>query len=416
MLTRRTLMQMPAALAARREALAAQPRAPHICLISGWNLLNIGDVAITPGFLRLVAQHFPEARVTLFAASYAAELAAFLKPKFPDLDVMPFEFKPGVALSAAFEKTLASASLLVLNSGMTLSYGYYGLEWEKYIPRMLAFMKARALKIPYGIYGHSFDRIDPHADVLYADVLSPAAFVYTRDSASLEMLRRAGVKCPEMAFAPDSTFGFDLRDEERARLFLERHRLEPGRFLAFIPRLDVSRFRQDGKEKDHAAQTREIIVRWVRQARLPVALVPEVQKQIEPAKTMVYDQLPADVRPMVRFQPEYWMPDEAQAVYAKAALLVSAEMHSPILALAAGTPSIHFYFTQAGLKQNMYRDLGIGQWLFDQDQTGPGPIVDALLAVERDRKGARAKVEAAMTIVRRRQMETMAFLRRSVKA
>lgn len=415
MLTRRAMLQAPAALAARPEMQAAQAEAPHICLISGWNLYNIGDVAITPGFLRLVQKHLPEARVTLFAASYAAELGAWLRPRFPDLDVMPFEFKPGVALSAPFEKTLASASLLVLNSGMTLSYGYYGLEWEKYIPRILAFIKARSLKIPYGIYGHSFDRIDPHADVLYADVLSTAAFVYTRDSASLEMLRQAGVRCPEMAFAPDSTFGFDLRDEERARLFMQRHNLEPGRFLAFIPRLDVNRFRQDGREKDHAAQTREIIVRWVRQAQMPVALVPEVQRQIEPAKTMVYDQLPADVRPMVRFQPEYWMPDEAQAVYAKAALLVSAEMHSPILALAAGTPSIHFYFSQAGLKQNMYRDLGIGEWLFDQDKTGPGPIVDALLAAGRDRKAAREKVESAMAIVRRRQMETMAFLRSSVK-
>ena len=43
-----------------------------------------------------------------------------------------------------------------------------------------------------------------------------------------------------MAFAPDSTFGFDLRDEERAALFLRRHSLEPGRYLAFVPRLDVN--------------------------------------------------------------------------------------------------------------------------------------------------------------------------------
>lgn len=410
MVTRRTLMTMPALLAAR----AAE--GPHICLISGWNLYNIGDVAITPGFLRLVDKHFPEARVTLFAASYPNEIAAYLKPKFPSLEVMPMEFKAGQALTPAFEKTFASASLLVLNSGMTMSYGYYGLQWENYIGRVLAFMKARALKIPYGIYGHSFDRIEPHADVMYSDVLSTAAFIYTRDSASLEMLKKAGVKCPEMAFGPDATFGFDLRDEERARLFLERHRLEAGQFLAFIPRLDVNRFREDGREKDHAAQTREIIVRWVRQTRLPVAMVPEVQRQIEPARTMVYEQLPADVKPMVRFEPNYWMPDEAQAVYAKAALLVSAEMHSPILALAAGTPSIHFYFTQAGLKQNMYRDLGIGEWLFDQDQTGAEPIVKALVEAERDRKRARAKVEAAMTIVRRRQMETMAMVRRSVKS
>ncbi len=408
-MTRRTFLSLPASL-------AAQTRAPHICLISAWNLYNIGDVAITPGFLRLVQRHFPEARVTLLAASYPAEIAGYLKPKFPDLEVLPFEFNPGVPLSAGFEKTFASASLLVLNSGMTLSYGYYGLQWENYITRILAFIKARSLKIPYGIYGHSFDRIDPHADVLYADVLSSAAFVYTRDSASLEVLKGAGVQCPEMGFAPDSTFAFDLRDETRAAEFLRRHDLEPGRFIAFIPRLDVNRFRNDGRENDHAAQTRELIIRFVRQTQLPVALVPEVQRQIEPARTMVWDLLPNDVRPLVRFQPDFWMPDEAQAVYAKAALLVSAEMHSPILALSAGTPAIHFFFTQAGLKQYMYRDLGLQPWLFDQDQSGVEPILDAMIATLKDPKAARAKVTAAMEIVRRRQLETMSFVRRSVKA
>lgn len=409
MLTRRAILQTPALA-------ALQPRAPHILLISGWNLYNIGDVAITPGFLRLVQQHWPEARVTMLAASYANEIGAYLKPKFPDLEVIPMEFKPGVALTPAFEKVFQSGDLLVLNSGMTLSYGYYGLEWNGYIPRILAFMKARQLKIPYGVYAHSFDRVDPHADVLYSDVLTTAAFVYTRDSESLNLIKSKGVRCPEMAFAPDSTFGFDLRDEERAAQFLSRHSLEPGRYLAFIPRLDANRFREDGKEKEHAAQTRELIIRWVRETGTPVALVPEVQKGLEAARLMVYDQLPAEVRRMVRFQPDYWMPDEAQAVYAKAALVVSAEMHSIILGLAAGTPSIHPHFSQAGLKQWMMRDLGLPFWLHDQDKAPVEKIFDSMLEVHRDPKAAKARVDKAMALVRRRQMETMGVLRRSVRA
>ncbi len=407
-ISRRTLLQTPALA-------AIQPRAPHILLMSGWNLYNIGDVAITPGFLRLVQQHWPEARVTMLAASYPNEISAYLKPKFPDLEVVPMEFKAGQALSPAFEKVFQSGDLLVLNSGMTLSYGYYGLDWSNYIPRILAFMKARQLKIPYGVYAHSFDRVDPHADVLYADVLSTAAFVYTRDSESLKLIQSKGVRCPEMAFAPDSTFGFDLRDERRAAEFLRRHGLEPGRYMAFIPRLDVNRFREDGKEKEHAAQTRELIIRWVQETGTPVALVPEVKKGLEAARTMVYDLLPAETRRMVRFQPDYWMPDEAQAVYAKAELVVSAEMHSIILGLAAGTPSIHPHFAQAGLKQWMMRDIGLPQWLHDQDQAPVTKILDSMVAVHRDPKGARASVDQAMGLVRRRQMETMAFARRSVR-
>ena len=86
-----------------------------------------------------------------------------------------------------------------------------------------------------------------------------------------------------------------------------------------------------------------------------------------------------------------------------------------ILGLAAGTSSIHPHFTQAGLKQWMMRDIGLPFWLHDQDQVPVEKILDSMLAVHRDPKTAKARVDMAMTLVRRRQSETMAYLRRSVR-
>ena len=372
-------------------------------------------MAITPGFLQLAHKHFPAARITMLAASYVKEITAFLKPKFPELGILPMEFHAGKALSPAMEQALHGADLLVLNSGMTMSYGYYGLEWDRYIGRALAFLKARELGVPYGVYGHSFDKIEPHADILYRDIFRTASFVYTRDSESLKVLKSVGVACPEMAFGPDSTFGFQWQNQERGEAFLKAHHLEPGKFLAFIPRLDVNRFRDDGHEKAHAEQTREIVVRWVKATGLPVALVPEVKTQIEPARKMVYDLLPGDIQKNVRFQPDFWMPDEAQYVYGKALALTSSEMHSIILGLAAGTPSVHFYFRQAGLKQWMMRDIGVPEWLLDQDQAPPEKIADALVAIYRDPADARRKVGKAMSYVAERQTATMAVVRRAAE-
>jgi polysaccharide pyruvyl transferase WcaK-like protein len=390
---------------------------PSLLLLSGWNLYNIGDVAITPGFLRLVRRFLPQARVTVLAASYPEELRTYLR-RFPeqlgDVALLPMEFKAGAPLSPQMEAAFAGADLLVLNSGMTLSYGYYGHEWERILPRLLAFLKARELELPYGIYGHSFDRIDPPADILYRDVLGTAAFVYTRDSESLRLLRSKGVACPEMAFGPDSTFAFDLRNEATERYagaFLAAHGLEPGRFLAFVPRLDVNRFRDDGREQVHAAQTRELIAQWVRRTGEPVVIVPEVSRLLDAHRELVFDQLPADVAPRVRFMADYWMPDEAQAVYARARLVVSAEMHSVILGLAAGTPSLHPYFAQAGLKQWMLRDLGLEDWLFDQDAVPVERIADAMVAVQQAPEAARRAVAGATDVLRRRQEETMAVVR-----
>jgi len=422
-MTRRTLLATSAAPALRAAAPAPQAQAggakrrPSILLISGWNLYNIGDVAITPGFLRLVQRHFAEARVTVLMASYPKELAEYLKPRFPDVTTLRFRgFSAGQTLSPEMESAFAGADALVLNSGMTLSYGYYGTEWEKYIPRLLAFLKARELGVPYGVHGHSFDRIDPPADILYRDVLGKAAFLYTRDSESLKTLRGRGIACPDMAFGPDSTFGFDLRDEKAADAFLRRHELEPGKFVAVIPRLDVNRFRNDGRENQHAAQTVAILEQYAASAQEPLVLVHEVSKAIEPVKTMVYDKLSPAARRWVRYHPEYWMPDAAQAVYARARMVVSMEMHSVILGLAAGTPSIHPYFREAGLKQWMVRDIGLPEWLIDQDQASASGIAGAMLEVHRDTPGARAKVARAMQLVSRRHAETIGAIRRAALA
>lgn len=385
-------------------------------LMSGWNLYNIGDVAHTPGFLQLAQKHFPAAKVTLLAASYVREISDYLKPKFPGLQVIPMEFKAGKPLSPEMAAAFNSADLLVLNSGMTLSYGYYGLTWDGYIPRLSAFMKAHEMGIPFGIYGHSFDKVEPQADIVFRDVLSRASFIYTRDGESLKLLRSVGVRSLEMAFSPDAAFGFQLFDKERGEQFLKRYELEPGKFLAFIPRLDVDRFRKDGRERAHAEQTRQIITGWVRATGLPVALVAEVKKEIEPARHGVYDQLPDDIRAKVRFQADYWMPDEAQYVYSKALALASAEMHSVILGLAAGTPSVHFYFQQAGLKQWMMRDIGLEAWLLDQDQVPPEKIAGTLVAMARDSKAARRQTAKAMDFVRQRQAHTMGFARRAAEA
>jgi polysaccharide pyruvyl transferase WcaK-like protein len=415
-MTRRSFLTTSAAAAA---SAAGQARAaatgPSILLMSGWNLYNIGDVAITPGFLQLVQKHFPAARVTMLAASYPKEIAEYLLPKFPDLQILPGEFHAGKPLTPAMEQAFAGADLLVLNSGMTMSYGYYGLQWDRYLQRPLAFMKARELGIPYGVYGHSFDKIEPQADILYRDIFRTASFVYTRDSESLKVLQNAGVKCPEMAFGPDSTFGFHWQNRERGEAYLKAHNLEPGKFLAFIPRLDVERFRDDGHEKAHAGQTREIITRWVKATGLPVALVPEVKPQIETAKKLVYDLLPEDIKASVRFQADYWMPDEAQYVYSKALAVTSAEMHSIILGLAAGTPSVHFYFRQAGLKQWMMRDIGVPEWLLDQDQVSPEKIAATLIAIQKDPGAARKKAAKAMELVATRQTQTMSVVRRAAE-
>ena len=410
-MTRRSCI---AALSAPLVAGAAQEKKrPSVLLISGWNLHNMGDVAITPAFLRLMQTHFPEAQVTVLLQTFPNELGKYVKDRFPDVECIANEFKAGQKLSPRIEELFAGADLLVLNSGMTLSYGYYGNDWENYIPRILAFLKADQAGVPFGIFGHSFDMIKPPADILYRDVLNRAAFLYTRDSESLKVLRAAGVSPKEMSFGPDVTFAFDLRDDKALREFMTRHRVEAGKFTAFVPRLDVNRFRKDGKEKEHATQTVEILERYAEKAQEPVVLVHEVTRMLGPVKEMVYDRLSESARRHVRYEPEYWMPDAAYSTYAAARMVVSMEMHSVILGFAAGTPSLHPHFKEAGLKQWMMRDLGISEWMVDQDENSASAIADRMLSVHADTPAARRKVADVMKRVKEHHTRTMGTLKRA---
>lgn len=385
---------------------------PNILLLTGWNWFNIGDISHTPGFLRAVARFFPEASVTILASSYSEELRQYLAPRFSSVQqTVAAEFKPGVPLSKEMEAAFARADILVLNSGMTLSYGYHGHDWGKYLGRIVQFLYARELGLPFGIWGHSFDRIDPPVDILYRSILPSSEFIFTRETTSLELLRDKGITSPIMEFCPDSTFAFDLYQRGTKNTFSEEHNLTPGEYLVFVPRLDVHRFRDDQREIEHGRQARELISSWVRTTGYPVVIMHETIGDIEPAHELILDQLPHDVRAKTFFQPEYWLPDDCQAIFSQARLLISLEMHSVIMGLAAGVPSFHPYFRQAGLKQWMLKDLGLEDWLFDIDDRPVEELINAAIDVSVNFETARDRAIKAGDLALSIQAERMSTIK-----
>jgi hypothetical protein len=63
----------------------------------------------------------------------------------------------------------------------------------------------------------------------------------------------------------------------------------------------------------------------------------------------------------------------------------------------------------------MWRDIGLGEWLFDMDVEADLPkVAGAVMAMVNDPVGARAKVARAQAFVRQRQQETMAVVAASV--
>jgi hypothetical protein len=399
------------------ELLAADKRAPRILLRSSWQTVNIGDIAHTPGVLALIEKHLPGVEVTLWPSKVDNGVEEMLLARFPKLRIV----KGPEMLKAAFTE----CDFLLHGSGASLVAEKDVVRWSKETGK------------PYGIYGITLPlqgsgSTSPTSDKVMTQtiaVLSAAKFVYFRDSASLELAKQRGCTCPIMEFGPDGAFGTDLRDDAKAVGFLKASGLEEGKFLCCIPRLRFTPYwvipekkaafdekkharNEAMKEHDHAPH-RQAIIEVLRQTKLKVLICPEDQTQMAVGRELLYDPLPADVKPRAVWRPDYWLTGEAISTYVRSAGLFGNEMHSPIMCVGNGIPAIVCRWAEQTSKGIMWRDIGLGDWLFDFDKEEERQkLVPAVLAMAKDPTAEKAKAGKARAFVEQRQRETMAVVKK----
>lgn len=405
---RRHFLGLSAVLACAAALRAAAPgRAPRILLRSSWQTVNIGDIAHTPGMLALLEKYLPEAAVTLWPGNIDNGVGEMLQRRFPKLRILV----PGqIDVAQAY----ADHDFLLHGSGPSLVAEKDVVRWRQLGPK------------PYGVLGITQGK--PTAATI--EVLNGAQFVFFRDGVSHAVAISAGVQCPLMGFGPDGAFATDLRDDAKATAFLSAHGLEVGGFLCCIPRyrstpywliktgvaFDAAKQKRNDELKEHDhAQLRAAIVAVVRQTKLKVLICPEDRTQMALGKEMLFDRLPDDVKPRVVWRPDYWLTDEALSVYVRSAGLFGNEMHSPIMCIGNGIPAIVCRWAEQTSKGTMWKDIGLGDWLFDlDDETQLPGIVPAVLAMAKDPVVARTKVQQAQAIVQARQAAALAALRKAL--
>ncbi len=405
-MNRRHFLQTTLAAALATSLRAEDKRPRRLLLRSSWQTVNIGDIAHTPGVLHLLEQYLPEVEVRLWPSSVDNGVAEMLTQRFPKLKIV----KAREDILAAF----AECDFLLHGSGPGFVAAKDVAKWRTETGK------------PYGIYCITTSATDE----LTRDLLSGAKFVYFRDSVSLQFAKDHGVTSPIMEFCPEGSFAVDLRNDAAAEAFLKEHQLEAGKFLCCIPRYRNTPYWKIKKgvafdEKKHArneamkehdlAPLREAIVAVVRQTGMKVLVCPEDASQMEIGKEMLVDKLPDDAKAKVVWRPNYWLTDEALSTYVRSAGLFGAEMHSPIMCIGNGIPAIVCRWAEQTSKGIMWRDIGLGEWLFDLDKDDEIPgIIPAVLAMAKDPAAAKAKATKARDFVRQRQRESMAVVGRAL--
>lgn len=409
-----------------RPAKGEARRKPRVLLRSAWQVVNIGDVAHTPGVLALLERYVPEAEVTLWASGdLTPAVAEMERRRFPGLRIVKGAIgADGKASNPELGEAVERADFLLHGSGPSL------------VGRKDVAAFARATGKPFGVYGITYGGGSSAAAEQERELLSAARFAFFRDSISLAKAKADGVHSAVMEFAPDGAFAVDLRDDESAKAFLARHGLEEGKFVCCIPRwrntpyweikgrtvaaadLERKRARNEAMVEHDHAPLREAVVAVCRgEAGMKVLLCPEDQTQMALGKAVIYDKLPEDVRAKVVWRETFWRTDEAVSTYVRSAGLFGLEMHSPILCVGNGVPAIVCRFAEQTSKGEMWRDIGLGEWLFDFDREADlGRLTRSVMGMVGDPAAARAKVGKAMEFVRGRQRETMGVVGRAVGA
>src|SRR3954463_8933412 len=99
---------------ARIASAADEKRKPRVLLRSSWQVVNIGDIAHTPGVLALLERHLPEAEVILWpSGDFSQEVFAMEHRRFPKLRVVKGSIgADGQASTAELEEAIGWADFL----------------------------------------------------------------------------------------------------------------------------------------------------------------------------------------------------------------------------------------------------------------------------------------------------------------
>lgn len=333
----------------------------------------------------------------------ARELIDYVLDEFAGDVINELEQAGSPALQAFRE-----ADLYCYTSGTMLNFGRAGKRefWTYTLKWAMPLVIARRLGLPYGVYAHSFEMIAPPSDYFYTRLFGDAAFLSFRDGESKKYVESLGINVPGMSYRPDSAFFFPKEDDAYAEAFLKKHGLSHERFITVIIRTGA----QDGpltdvmpqsREEQHMALLREFIERWTAKTDIKVLLCPEVETEIDTMRTHIYDQLSPAARAKSVWMDTFWMPEEAKAVYARARIVCSMEVHSIVHAIAAGTPVLHPQFWESGRKAWMLRDLNLEDWLQDIDAITADDLLSKALEIDADFARAKERVAEAKRLIER---------------
>lgn len=398
------------------EASLIQKKRKTILLCTGIQYANMGDHGHVTGILNLLTTYLPEVKVILWPKIDLPEFDELISKHWPEVRIVHSKLTDGLPVNEEIGKVAKQVDFVIAGHGEETEVNWVAKNYNK----------------AYGIFGVTVG-VPPEG--VRKEFIDNASFCFTRETASLENLRKAGVTCPFIDFAPDATFGNNVQNQQKALEFMSGQALNPKEFICVVPRLRmtpyyriapelrfdpapwsekrvmaVDELNNRHKEEDHA-KARETMIVWVRETGNPVLLCPEMIHNMDLFDELLFDSLPDDVKKKVIKKESFWRIDEATTIYKNATAVISLECHSPIIAYTQGTPAFYLRQPEDTIKGQMYYDIGLPKWVFEIEKTTGSDVAGSLMEVFGNNQRAVSYLESAMNYVREKQMRAMMKIR-----
>ncbi len=121
---------LSASLLASQIGLASGKPNPVILFTSGWQTVNIGDIAHTPGLIALLKKRLPQARLILWKRSRSETVEAMLMHHYPDLRIIHGNMVDNVPQSEEVKQAFSEADFFLHGSGPMVVVADYLEAWH----------------------------------------------------------------------------------------------------------------------------------------------------------------------------------------------------------------------------------------------------------------------------------------------
>lgn len=374
----------------------------------------MGEVAQTVGLLTLLQENFPRVKLTLWASFLDHGVGEWLATIFPKVSLITGTVgRDGLPDQPALLAEWKRCQFLLHGpAGSVVARGHLA-AWSKNTGK------------PFGIYGVTLGSVNTSLRSL----LMKASFVLLRDGVSRAEALRLGLPPERIGFVPDAAFAHAEHAKRKALAWLRRHGLASRSFICLVPKLRHTPYwaiygRQPKyAEINHAAINSSTVVNdhqvlvdalvWVMQ-RFPikVLLCPEMPYQIQLGRNQIQQKLPASYRDRCIVREESFLPDEASSIFQQARLVVSMELLSAVVAASANTPAVHLRLPGDTNQGQMWRDVGLGEWLIERSTNTTQELATRILEVLQDPDASTAKLESAHKFIHTCESGAMALVER----